>query len=206
MKIIVLSIILAGMASLPGTLHAQEAADQIENKEFLLQYYQTTLDNLREQTAGLSEKQLHFKPDEDTWSVSQCLEHIVLTEKALAEMVGEVMTQPANPEDRNLLTSSDDELIAGITDRSFKAKAPEVLQPEGKYKQASQAIEELIEAREALLTLINDTSVEDMRSRIADAPFGKLDGYQYLLFVAGHTARHTAQIEEVMALDTFPAN
>lgn len=206
MKNFLLSITLTCIAFLPGNLGAQEVKEPVKNKEFLLQYYQTTLDNLREQTAGLSEKQLHFKPEEDTWSVSQCLEHIVLTEEALSEMVGAVMTQPANPEDRNLVKSTDDELIAGITDRSFKAKAPEVLQPEGKYNQASQAIEELIEAREVLLTLINDTSVEDMRSRIADAPFGKLDGYQYLLFVAGHTARHTAQIEEVMAMDNFPEN
>lgn len=196
---------LACIAIFTGTLNAQEVTEPVENKEFLLQYYQTTLDNLREQTAGLSEAQLQFKPNDDTWSVSQCLEHIVMTEEALSEMVSAVMTQPANPEDRNLLTSTDEELIAGITDRSFKTKAPETLQPEGKYTQAPPALEDLMEVREKLLTLINDTTVEDMRSRIADAPFGKLDGYQYLLFVAGHTARHTAQIEEIKAMDSFPA-
>ncbi len=206
MKTILLSITLAVTATLPGTLCAQEGDAHVENKEFLLQYYQTTLDNLREQTAGLSEAQLQFKPDAESWSISQCLEHIVLTEEALSEMVRAVMTQPANPEDTELVKTTDDEMLAGIVDRSFKAKAPETLQPKGKYSQASHAIEELIEAREALMTLINDTSVEDMRNRIADAPFGKLDGYQYLLFVAGHTARHTAQIEEIKAMENFPDN
>tara|TARA_R110000850_G_scaffold30630_2_gene84241 strand:+ start:91560 stop:92180 length:621 start_codon:yes stop_codon:yes gene_type:complete len=206
MKTNILCMAFACITALPGALTAQVVTEPVENKEFLLQYYQATLDNLREQTMGLSEAQLQFKPDAGTWSVSQCLEHIVLTEEALSGMVGAVMTQPENPEDKNLRASTDEELIAGITDRSFKAKAPETLQPDGKYTQASSALEDLVEVRQKLLTLINDTSVEAMRNRIADAPFGKLDGYQYLLFVAGHTARHTAQIEELKAMATFPEN
>jgi hypothetical protein len=36
-------------------------------------------------------------------------------------------------------------------------------------------------------------------------PFGTIDGLQILLFMSGHTERHVAQMEEVMANENFPS-
>ena len=50
---------------------------------------------------------------------------------------------------------------------------------------------------------LKDTA-DDLRNHYAQSPFGTLDGLQVLLFMSGHTERHVAQMEEVMAHADFP--
>ena len=45
---------------------------------------------------------------------------------------------------------------------------------------------------------------DDLRNRYFDFPFGKADSYQIILFLSGHTKRHTDQIKEVIANEKFP--
>lgn len=183
---------------------ANQPIDPKENdKEFLLNYYQENIENLRAKTADLSIEQLNFQPSDESWSIIMCLEHIYLTEQSLIEMVHEVLEQPANPEEREGLIATDDEMLKTIVDRSAKFKAPEVLHPTGEFSNAEEVLAAIIENRIRIFELIESHSVDEMRSRIADAPFGKIDGYQYLLFIAGHANRHSLQIDEIMASEGF---
>lgn len=176
----------------------------LEDKEFLLNYFKETEDNLEEITKGLSADQLSYKTSEDRWSVSQVLEHIVLTEEAIFKMTTELMDKDPSPERRSEIKASDEDLIRGMEDRSEKVQAPEDLQPSGKYTDPEVALDELEAQREIILEFIKNTTEEDMRNHISDSPFGPIDAYQSLLFIAGHTARHTKQIEEVLADPGFP--
>ncbi|MGS2741012.1 DinB family protein [Sinomicrobium sp. M5D2P17] len=176
------------------------------SKEFLIDYFKQTADNLTESVSGLSEAQLQFKPAKDKWSVSQCLEHIVTTENMLSGMALKGLEGPANPEEKDEVKFSDEELIASITDRSQKAEAPAELRGEGKYTDSGMAIRDLETSRKAVLEYIENTSMENLRDHVVEFPFGKVDGYQSLLFVAAHSARHTLQIEEVKADPGFPEN
>jgi len=190
------------------TVRAQNQTNApLHDKAFLLNYYQQTLDGLQKSVAGLSEAQLKFQPAPDRWSISQCLEHIILTEKALLGHAQQMMSQKPNPERRSEVKLTDEDIIKGITDRSFKAKASAELMAKetGKYKDAGQAIADLRQQRKEIIAYINGLSLDDMRSRIADSPFGLVDGYHSLLYIPGHTARHTLQIEEVKADPNFPA-
>ena len=45
---------------------------------------------------------------------------------------------------------------------------------------------------------------DDLRARVGDSPIGPLDAYQWLLFIAGHSERHLAQLREVKADPKFP--
>ena len=179
---------------------------QSSDKEFLLDYFQQTNDTLRKSVEGLSKEQMQFKPSEEKWSVSQCLDHIVMTEKMLLGMTRELLAQPANPERKEEVKITDNELIDGMTDRSFKASAPEELQPEGKYTTPSTALQDLEKVRAETFEFIEQTSVEDLRNHITDSPFGPLDAFHSILYSAAHTARHTSQIKEVMDDAGFPSN
>lgn len=189
------------------TGYAQDAQSEeplLNDKEFLLNYFQETTDNLQKSIAGLSKEQLQFKPSEDRWSVSQCIEHIILTENMLFEMAKEVMDKPANPERRKEVKISDEDLIAGMRDRTQKATAAEELQGEGSYTDPETAMQDFIEQREEVLEYIRNTTLEDLRSHISDLPFGAVDAYQSFLFIAGHSDRHTLQVEEVKSAKGFP--
>jgi len=173
-------------------------------KDFLLNYYQQTFDALQKSVEGLSEAQLNFKPAADRWSISQCLEHIVLTEQMIFDFAKKGMEAPANPERKKDVKMKDEDVIKGVTDRSFKAKAPESIVLKGKYLDANAALTDLQNNRKTVLEYIDNVSVDDLRNHIGDSPMGPVDSYQSLLFLAGHTSRHTAQIDEVKADVNFP--
>ncbi|MBA3987430.1 MAG: hypothetical protein H0X63_12870 [Flavobacteriales bacterium] len=52
--------------------------------------------------------------------------------------------------------------------------------------------------------MANSVSLEDLRNHINDSRAGAIDAYQSLLFIAGHCARHTLQIEEIKQAGGFP--
>jgi len=183
---------------------AQTEVPEGNNKEFLLDYYRETMDNLEKSISGLSEEQMQFNPSDSAWSVSQCVEHIILTENMIFEMLKGYMEQPANPERRKEIVYSDEEIIAFLTDRTEKYKAPEILQTKGKYNDPETALQDLEKQRAEILELIQNTDLEELRNHVNDSPAGAADAYQSLLFIAGHTARHTLQIEEIKADKSFP--
>lgn len=173
-------------------------------KDFLLNYYQQTYDALQKSVDGLSEAQLNFKPAADRWSISQCLEHIVMTEQMIFDFAKKGMEAPANPERKKDVKMKDEDVIKAINDRSFKAKAPESLVLKGKYQNANAALADLQNNRKGVLAYIDSVAVDDLRNHIGDSPMGPVDSYQALLFLAGHTSRHTSQIDEVKADVNFP--
>ncbi len=168
------------------------------------EYYWKTIDNLRTNAVGLNKAQMHFKPSEESWSISQCLEHIILTESILFEMIKENMQKPVNPEDRVNIIYADEEIITQSMDRSEKYEAPEILTAEGKYDDPAMALSDFETQRKDILFFVENTPIEDLRKRVNDSPAGAMDAYQSLLFLAGHTARHTLQIEEIKANTNFP--
>ena len=195
-------IVLMVLIAVPLITKAQESSKN--DKTFVLNYYQETLDNLSKSVNGLSEAQLHFKVSDSTWSISQCLEHIIKTEPMIFGMVKGYMEQPVNPERRKDIKVKDEEIIEMVTDRSEKYKAPEMLIEKGKYNDADTAINDLKSQRSETVSFIGSTPIEALRNRVNDSPAGATDAYQSLLFLAGHTGRHTLQIEEIKAAAHFP--
>lgn len=193
-----------GLENLKKVVEAQESPKN--NTTIALDYYQETLDKLSNSVNELSEAQLHFKATDSTWSISQCLEHIIITEDMIFGMINGYMEQPENPERRTEIKLSDDEIIAIVTDRSEKFKAPEALIAKGKYADGKTAISDLETQRVDVLSFIKNTPIEALRNRVNDSPVGATDTYQSLLFMAGHTARHTLQIEEIKTNTDFPKN
>lgn len=191
-----------GLENLKEIVEAQESP--VDDKTALLNYFSETTENLRESISGLSKEQMHFKPSDESWSISQCVEHIILTENMIFSMIQETMEKPANPERREEIKFSDKEIMAMVIDRSEKYKAPEMLIAKGKYDDPATAVHDLKVQREEIFSFIRNTPVEDLRNHISDSPSGASDAYQSLLFLAGHTARHTLQIEEIKADSNFP--
>lgn len=180
-------------------------SEVVLQKEVLLEYYKQTFENLQSMVEELNEEQMHYEISEEKWSVSEVLEHIILTEEALFTMTQQSMAEPANPERKGEIRVTDDQLVAGMENRSQKVKTSPELEPSGIYDDPAEALKKLEEQRDEILEFIKETSVEDMRNHVFDTPMGPVDGYQSLLFIAAHTARHTAQIAEVKANPDFPS-
>ena len=190
-----------GLEKLKEILESQETPSETT---FAINYYGETFKKLENAVSGLSKEQMHFKASEESWSISQCLEHIILTENMIFGMIKENMAKPENPERREEIKFTDKEIMAMVVDRSEKYKAPEMLIAKGKYDDSQAAISDLQSGRTDILSFIQNTPINELRNRVNDSPAGATDTYQSLLFLAGHTARHTLQIEEIKSNSNFP--
>lgn len=158
---------------------------------------------LRGATAGLSKKQWNFKPAPDRWSAAEIAEHLAVSEDFLMNLITErVMKNPGSNEPRDL-RAMDDKILGVIADRTFSAKAPEPVQPSGRFQTPQAAMEHFLASRAQTLKFLENTP--DLRAHLADSPLGKADAYQWLLFISAHTERHTKQLLEVKADPNFPA-
>jgi len=193
----------SGLAKLKSVLESQTTTAD-GSKAFLENYYMQTTANLEKAVSGLSAAQMSFSPGEGKWSVAQCLEHIIATEKKMFADIKKDMDKPAQPERKAEIKSTDADIIKMITDRSAKYKAPKELQPAGNYASTAEALSAFMATRQAIAVYIQNASLENLRNHISDYPTGKADGYQNFLFLAAHTARHTMQIEKVKADPAFP--
>lgn len=175
-----------------------------EEKKFALDYFQKTKDRFLNDVKGLSAAQLNFKADTSRWSIAECIEHIALAENLIWGWSQSMLKQPAAPEKRSEVKFTNEKLIAATTDRSSKFKAPEMLQPAGKFPSTADALKAYTSRRDSTMMYISTTS-DDLKNHFMVHPvFGTLDIYQGLLLIAAHSERHTLQIEEVKANANFP--
>jgi DinB superfamily len=189
-------LLLAGAA----TASAQEVTQAEKDKA--LQYLETTKKNLLEATKGLSEAQWNFKPGPDRWSVAQVTEHIAAAEDFIRGMLKEkVMVAAAGDAGRDV-KKTDEAVLAMVPDRTHKAQAPEPLVPTNRFGSPEGAIKHFVESRAATEDFLK--SATGLRDHVTDSPLGKLDGYEFVLFIAAHSERHTKQINEVKADPNFP--
>ncbi len=198
--VLCLTMVSAFAQSAPATLTAQE-------REAALKQFEATRDNFLRSISGLSQKQWTFKPAPDRWSVAEVAEHITVSESAIFSLVQkQVMTSPAAPEKRDQVKGKDEMILQRVPDRSHKAQAPEFLRPTGRWATEADLAKAFEDSRAATMEYIRTTD-DDLRDHFFDHPvFGTMDGYQWLLLISAHSARHTAQIEEVKADPNFPKN
>ena len=171
-------------------------------KERALQYLESTKKNVVEATKGLSEAQWNFKPAPDRWSVAQVMEHIAAAEDFLRDVTKDkVMMSPAGESGRDV-KKTDEAVLAMVPDRTHKAQAPEPLVPSNRFGSPDGSLRHFVEGRSATEDFLKSTA--GLRDHVMDSPLGKLDGYEFVLFIAAHSERHTKQINEVKADPNFP--
>lgn len=173
------------------------------DKEKLVKDLERTRDKFLKSVEGLSEAQWNYKAAPEKWSIAQCAEHIAAAESLIRGAVEGGLTKPlAEGQDRGALVK--DELIQTmIVDRSRKFSAPEPLVPGGRFGSPAAAVDAFRKERDATLKLAQGDS--DFRAHAAQHPgFGMIDTYGWMLFLSGHTERHTLQIEEVKTNADYP--
>ncbi len=192
------ALVLAGplLVAGDGSMNADERA-------FLVDQLETSKKNFLASFEGLSDAQWKFKPAANVWSVQECAEHIVLAEGFIFAGAQQVLKTPAVPRPEKSTSEVDHKLVAGVQDRSHKATAPEQIVPAGKFATPADAAREFIARRDKTIAYVKTTD-DDLRTHVGPGPAGPMDAYQFLLLLASHSARHTAQIREVEANADYP--
>lgn len=174
-----------------------------EERSAASRYMLETSDELAKIIHKLSDEQLNFKPDADTWSVAECVKHIAISENFIWQIMDGALKTAPDPSKRSEVQVTDEQVKMFLEDRSQKVKTFPNLEPETKNTSAKQALKDFRASRKNHISFVRKTQ-EDLRNRYYEFPFGKTDVYQVLLFLSAHTRRHTKQIKELMAHSDFP--
>jgi hypothetical protein len=195
--VLVTGLIMSSFRLSPGTLTPEE-------RKYAVDYFTRTRERLLADVKGLSEAQLNWKADSTRWSVYQCVEHIALAESWILQPALAAMKTPATPDKRAEVKFTPDQIIAMLTDRSHKFQAPEPIKPVQQFADTKAAIHAFLARRDSTIEYLKNTQ-DDLKDHfIPGTPLGTLDVYDMLIFLSAHTARHTLQLEEVMANPNFP--
>ncbi|MCH4823087.1 DinB family protein [Gramella lutea] len=185
------------------TVENEVRTENATNKTDAFKYLKETRKSLEKSVKGLSEEQMTFKPEDGGWSVAEIVEHIIIVEGALKGMLEGKIKSGENLDQKAEVKMTDDQVVSLITDRSSSIQTQDQFQPTGKFSGSEEAINAFDTQRESIVSWLKDSDA-DMRNYVNEFPFGKIDAYQTVLFMAGHTERHTAQIKEIKSAPNFP--
>jgi hypothetical protein len=196
--IVALTFLTVGLLAAPAPLTDADRAALVTE---LKASQQAVVDTVK----ALTPEQMTFKPGPDRWSVAECVEHMAATEPALFGFIeGKVLkTAPASDADRAKVAGKDTGIMTMVTDRTKKFQAPNEIRPNGRWSGRDDLLKAFGDAREKTIEWAQTTK-EDLRAHVASGPTGELDGYQWMMYLSGHTRRHLLQIKEVMASANFP--
>ena len=176
----------------------QPVSNVNEERQYLVNRLRQSRDRLSQSVADLPEELCRIRPSETSWSVIDCVEHIVIAEKAWhVRLQGR---QPVNePVDR-----AKDDLVVRVAEPGEKRSAPERAQPRGKYATLADAVQEFCTARDQTVDFAERTA-EDFRAFSVEHALGVFDIHQFLLLAAAHAERHAKQVEEIRASAAYRA-
>ena len=153
------------------------------------------LRQLREQEAALRQvTQTWDQPTpEGAWSVAQICEHLDKADRRISRL----LQSPLLYGDELPLSSWEDQVLFDrVAIRGRAAESPQHLLPEGAWTSADQFWAAYSVFRQEMYAWIETTDAPLRLGRFEHPMLGVFDGFQWLLFIAAHGRRHTAQILE----------
>ena len=200
-KALLFASCMLGFWSRPQLKAQHRTSDELEQA---VTYLEKTRAGVVEATRGLSAEQWHFKPATNRWSAAEVTEHLAATEDLLMGLIQSQVMKAAARTELEDVKALDEFILRQIPDRTHKAQAPEALQPGNRFGSPEASLKHFQDSRAKTIAFLKTT--KDLRQHAYKSPqLGKtLDGYQWVLFIAAHSERHTKQIDEVKADPNFP--
>ena len=193
--------VVCALVLVTGPAAAQTANPQ-KDRAAAAKYLEDTRQAFLKSIENVTPAQWTFKASPTSWSIAEVAEHIGISESTIFGMVTTQMLKAPAPKPGEGVP--DDKVIAGLIDRSSKFQAPEMLKPVNKWATKDALVKDFNAARDKTIDWTT-TTTEDLRAHAAPHPaLGPLDLHQWVLLIAGHSARHTAQIEEVKTAAGYP--
>jgi hypothetical protein len=176
----------------------QIANEQTVERQLLIRRLWQSRDCFVGSFDDVPEELCRVRPDDDCWSVIDCVEHIVIAENAW-----HIRLQGRRPV-MEPIDRIKDGFVNRVADRSEKRAAPERACPKGRYATLAEAAPEFRTARERTM-FFAEHAEENFRGFSVEHALGVLDIHQFLLLAAAHAECHAKQIEEIKASAAYRA-
>jgi DinB superfamily len=144
--------------------------------------------------AEINDERALQKPNAQ-WSILEIIEHVIIVEKSVMLMVPRL--QERSSDAKNYGAEKLERIIIGM--RSKPIKAPEKMEPHGKFINTQEAIQALNEQRQKLIEWLQEGKII-VDDRTFEHPFlGIMTIEDWMYFILKHAERHRLQIIDRMA-------
>ena len=168
-------------------------------------------DDARASFGGLSAAQLNWKPSAERWSIAQCFEHLITSNKGYLPIIESVRSgkkQTRFVERLPVLPGLAGKLLIKSLDPAStrKLKAPKSFQP-AQSDISATVIEDFVAQQEQIIEGMKSTAHLDLEKIIITSPalsfvaYSLMDGYR---IIVTHERRHFQQAERVTQEPAFP--
>lgn len=148
---------------------------------------------LAELAAQFSDADFNQKPDENSWSAAEVVEHLFRSEFGTSRLLtGE--TKAVDARDSDAMLSKMRKVVAN---REAKLKASGPILPTGKEKSKDELIGEFQQNREKVKEVMTGLDLNQLCVTYEHPIFGQLTRLEWLEFNIMHTHRHMAQIKQI---------
>ncbi|MET0463482.1 MAG: DinB family protein [Chitinophagaceae bacterium] len=209
MRTIILSLLLS-MQWLPG-VQAQSPMKQwtAEEKAFIMQSLDATLDSIYALISPLSEQQFFYRPDSNTWSVNDVIEHLGLIEEGYVREFWWATSQPEMPASYQDSTRGGDEKALAYATDPAKGHARGTNLPLKRYCDKQTCWKVLVTARGLSKDFFVRNSGINLRAyyvfrKDASGKRDVRDLHQQALWMLSHCIRHSEQIRKIINDPRFP--
>ena len=167
--------------------------------------------DVRAEFGGLTPAQLNWKPGADSWSVAQCLDHLIKTNTEMLPAINKKIAGARNSlwEQWSPLTGFFGGFLSKAMpkdDKKYKAPSKTIVPPSN----IDADVVERFEANQAIvIEKIKALSDMDWERSVITSPFMGLMTYRIsdgVVILVEHEKRHVRQAKRVMQAPAFPAS
>lgn len=181
-----------------------------KNMNEIISEYEKVGENVQKTFGNLSAEQINWKPRADSWSVGQCLDHLIKSNEAFDgqfQALSKGEKKPTFWEKYSPLTSFfGNFLLKSLKNDAKKFKAPsKAIVPPSDI--AADIVEQFVKHQAEVIEKIKSLENVDLHKTVVTSPFLKLMTYRLdtaLEIGVEHEKRHFRQAERVMQAEGFP--
>ncbi len=176
----------------------------------IISEYEKVGEDVQKIFGNLSAEQINWKPRRNSWSVGQCLDHLIKSNEAFDEQFRSVASGEKKPtfwEKYSPLTSFfGNFLLKSLKNdaRKFKAPSKAIVPPSDI---AADIVEQFAKHQAEVIEKIKTLEKVDLQKTVVTSPFLKLMTYRLgtaLEIGVEHEKRHFRQAERVTQTEDFP--
>jgi hypothetical protein len=168
-------------------------------------------DRVQQSLGGLSESQLNWKPAPEKWSVGECIDHLITTNKAYFPALDRI----AAGEHKNSLWQKISPLsglwgsmLLKMVSPEYpkKAKTPAVFKP-ASSSVSKNIIDDFVKCNEQFTAYLQKFDGIDLKKTVIASPVNSFITYSLndtIKIITYHEVRHLDQAERVTQMDGFP--
>jgi hypothetical protein len=191
------AVLVVAMLVMWTTGSATESLTERE-RQHLLAHMDMTEGWLLDEVRGLTDAQVQFRREPETWNIAQIVDHIVVVAPIYWQNLQAALKEPRG--ERTSWMTDAEVLWYGI-DRTWREKAISGELPAPQPRDLASSLKAYRMHHDRLRNYIKTTS-DDLRNRIVVRQ--GCDAYQWALLISTHEQRHILQIREVKSDPRFP--